>query len=118
MVAMIVCPAEELGPGEIIGTRVGDDPVVVLRTADGELHALLDRCVHQGARLSGGRLVPRVESAAPGEYRACGQLLKCPWHGYEYDPATGCVAFDSRRRVRRFAAREEDGNVVVARSSS
>jgi nitrite reductase/ring-hydroxylating ferredoxin subunit len=39
--------------------------------------------------------------------------LICPWHGYEYDLATGeCVA-DRRRRLRRFDVVEKGDEIYV-----
>ena len=115
--SQVVCAAEELPPGQMIATRLGQLPVVVVRDADGTLHALHDRCLHQGARLSDGRLLRATHGERPGEYvEAQGQLvLKCPWHGYEYDVRTGCTLFDERLRVRRLAVREERGVIVVER---
>jgi nitrite reductase/ring-hydroxylating ferredoxin subunit len=116
--SQVVCAAEELPPGQMIATRLGRLPVVVVRDLDGTLHALHDRCLHQGARLSGGRLLRATHGQHPGEYvEDQGQLVvKCPWHGYEYDVRTGCTLFDLRLRVRRLAVREERGVIVVARS--
>jgi nitrite reductase (NADH) small subunit len=114
----VVCAADELPRGQLIATRLGTIPVVVIRDLDGELHALVDRCVHQGARLSGGRLLRATHGDRPGEYvEADGQLiLKCPWHGYEYDVRSGCTLFDRRLRVRRLGVREERGVIVVERT--
>jgi nitrite reductase/ring-hydroxylating ferredoxin subunit len=42
-------------------------------------------------------------------------VLKCPWHGYEYDVRSGCALFDRRRRLRRVRVREEGGLIVVER---
>lgn len=111
-----VGPAAQLGPGEMVSAQLGEEPIVVVRDADGELHAYVDRCLHQGARLSGGRLVPCVDGQVVGEYREiAGPALKCPWHGYEYDLKSGCVSFDRRRRLRKVAVAEIEGRIVIAR---
>ncbi|HZO05911.1 MAG TPA: Rieske 2Fe-2S domain-containing protein [Solirubrobacterales bacterium] len=109
-------PAAELGPGEMTGLVVGEVAVVVVRTTEGELRAYRDRCVHQGAPLSRGRLRAGTEGEEVGEYRLVeGQgVIKCPWHGYEYDAASGCALFDSRRRLRRVTVEELDGEIVVS----
>jgi len=109
-------PAAELGRGQMLGLQLGSLPVVVLRTADGELRAFVDKCVHQGARLSGGRLHGGIEGEEVGEYRPLDQesVLKCPWHGYEYDARSGCALFDPRRRLRKVAVAEVDGHIVVS----
>ena len=39
--------------------------------------------------------------------------LVCPWHGWEYDLATGEAAHDRRLRLRRFPVTVEDGVVYV-----
>jgi nitrite reductase/ring-hydroxylating ferredoxin subunit len=79
-------------------------PIVVVRTLDGELHGLVDRCLHQGARLSGGRLLHCDER----------EILRCPWHGYEYDVRTGCAVFDRRLALERIDVRVESGQIVAS----
>lgn len=48
---------------------------VLLANVDGTLHAVGDRCGHEGARLSVGRLEGRV--------------VTCPAHGSRFDVTTG-----------------------------
>ena len=110
-----VCAADDVAPGQMIPVRAGDTNVVVVRTRRGDLHALVDRCIHQGGPLSRGRLQDAVDGDRPGEYREdTGRMIvKCPWHGFEYDVVTGCALFDARRRVRALSVREEDGRVLV-----
>jgi 3-phenylpropionate/trans-cinnamate dioxygenase ferredoxin subunit len=40
-------------------------------------------------------------------------VVVCPWHGWEYDLASGRTIFDPRIFVRAFAARIEDESVAV-----
>lgn len=110
------CDAAELVAGSMVSLTVGSLPVVVVRTPEGELHAFVDKCVHQGARVSRGRLQAGTDGEHPGEYRLLEgeSVVKCPWHGYEYDARTGCALFDQRRRLRRVAVEEVDGRVVVS----
>jgi nitrite reductase/ring-hydroxylating ferredoxin subunit len=116
--SVVVCPADELEPGAMAPARIGMLPIVVVRTLDGELHGLVDRCLHQGARLSGGRLLPHTEGDAVGEYRMLDarEVLKCPWHGYEYDVRTGCAVFDRRRALERIDVRVDAGQIVASAS--
>jgi nitrite reductase/ring-hydroxylating ferredoxin subunit len=110
-----VCAAGDVAPGHMIPARAGNTAIVVIRTRAGDLHALIDRCVHQGGPLSRGRLQQATVGDRPGEYRedAGRAIVKCPWHGFEFDVATGCALFDARRRVRRVRVREEGGRVLV-----
>ena len=110
-----VCAADDVAAGQMLAARAGMTPVVLIRTSAGKLHGLVDRCIHQGGPLSRGRLQPATVGDRPGEYREDdGQaIVKCPWHGFEFDVATGCALFDARRRVRPLRVREESGRVLV-----
>jgi len=110
-----VCRTNELVPGGIISGQVGPIPVVVVRATDGTLHAMVAKCLHQGGPLDKGRLYEHVTAEDIGEYipeKNC-EILKCPWHGYEYDIRTGCVLTDPSRRLQQFNVREEGDEVVV-----
>jgi 3-phenylpropionate/trans-cinnamate dioxygenase ferredoxin subunit len=39
--------------------------------------------------------------------------VRCPWHKWEFDIATGRSLVDARLRVRRYAVRIDGGEVVV-----
>jgi nitrite reductase/ring-hydroxylating ferredoxin subunit len=71
----------------------------------GRFFALRNRCAHQGGPLCQGRVFACLHSERPGEYRYEHDryLLECPWHGWEFDMATGQSWFDPQRtRVRRY----------------
>jgi nitrite reductase/ring-hydroxylating ferredoxin subunit len=112
-----VCAAADVARGQMVPARAGDTPIVLIRMRDGRLHALLDRCIHQGGPLSRGRLQTAVGADAPGSYREeeGRAIVKCPWHGFEFEVETGCSLFDPRRRVARVDVREEGGRVLVER---
>lgn len=81
-----------------------------------EFFALMDVCPHGGAKLSGGRLSGTVESDGPGSYRMCrhNEMLKCPWHGWEYDVRTGQSWSDPKStRTRAYAAEAVAGEDLV-----
>src|SRR5207249_4275753 len=50
-----------------------------------------NRCPHQFGPLCVGTLAPRAVSSGPGDVRMDSgpPLIACPWHGWEYDLATG-----------------------------
>lgn len=60
-------------PGDYMAMRLVDQPVVVSRDRNGELHAYFNMCVHRGVEVAQGS----------GNTRA----FKCPYHGWVYDLA-------------------------------
>ena len=112
----MVCAADELAPGDMVPARLDGTPIVVVRTRDGELHGLVDRCVHQGARLSGGRLLPGTDGERAGEYRlseddARRSSARGTATSTTSAPAARCST--ARRRLRRVDVRVEDGLIVA-----
>ena len=69
---------------------VNGKSIGVFRIGD-RFYALRNRCPHQFGPLCLGTLAPRAVSCGPGDVRldAGPPLLACPWHGWEYDIATG-----------------------------
>lgn len=109
---------DELAPGEVRAVTVGGIAIVVIRKRDGEYRALRNRCAHQGALLSGGRVHPLILADSPGGYmESCTQdVLRCPWHGYEFDVDTGRSPADpARLRAATYRVTLEDGMVCIHR---
>jgi nitrite reductase/ring-hydroxylating ferredoxin subunit len=77
---------------------------------------MLATCLHQGGPLERGTL---YELILPSDDVGCyvadttREILKCPWHGYEYNIRTGGCVFDETRRLAKFQVHEKDGEVVV-----
>ena len=45
-----------------------------------------NRCPHHGGPLCLGSVASRVEQPPPGRYELAEQVvLRCPWHGWEFD---------------------------------
>jgi len=89
---------------------------VVVFNVEGEFFALLDRCPHQGGSLSQGKLTGLVEARAPGDirYSRRGEIIRCPWHGWEFDLRTGRSWCDPvRLRVRNYPAASVPGTTLV-----
>ncbi len=107
----VVATLAEMPPGSrklvTIGTRE-----IALFNIDGEFFAVLDRCPHQKGSLCKGQLIGLVESEEPGRYRFSRpqQIVRCPWHGWEFDLRTGQSRVDpSSIRVRPYAVEVTDG---------
>jgi nitrite reductase/ring-hydroxylating ferredoxin subunit len=118
-VKQVVCRKSELGAGELVRTQLGPIPVVVLRSQSGSLHALSAKCLHQGGPLELGKVYQHHASTKnAGEYvlDPGREVLKCPWHGYEYDIQSGCTVFDSSRAIQTFDVYEEGDEIIVQMS--
>lgn len=87
---VVVAPVAELPPGERLIIDVERRSIGVFRIED-EFYAVRNRCPHQGGPLCLGRVSRRVVSDRPGQVRYGDEppFISCPWHGWEYDLATG-----------------------------
>ena len=113
--ALVVCRVDELPKGEMRTVMHGDTPVVVAHTDAGEYYALRGYCAHQGAMLGGGRLTWLTSSSEDGGYELSrgAEILRCPWHSFEYDVVTGRCLTDPRLRLRTYPVGVEGDNVVL-----
>lgn len=100
----VVGPAAEIAPqGRRIVTLEGRS--IGVFHVGGEFFALRNACPHQGGPLCTGVLSGWAVPGRPGEYRyeRRGEILRCPWHGWEFDIRTGQSFFDpAKTRVRTY----------------
>ena len=100
----IIGRVSELPPGgrtivEVEGRSIG------VFNVQGQYYALRNRCPHQGAPLCLGAIKGMALPSKPGEYvwGREGEILRCPWHGWEFDILTGRSIFNPHRmRVRTY----------------
>ena len=107
--------AEAPAEGERRLVELGGRTIGVFRV-DGAFFALADRCPHRAAPLcSSGEVVNAVEGVGD-EVRVTreGALVRCPWHKWDFDIATGRCTVDARLRVRRYAAWVDGEELVVS----
>ena len=97
--------------GEFFTMEIGRESVIVVRTADGRINALLNVCRHRGSRLCEGR-----------SGRVAAGRLTCPYHAWTYDLDGKLLAarqmgddFDpSASGLRRLAVEVAEGLVFVS----
>ncbi|MCB0792488.1 MAG: Rieske (2Fe-2S) protein [Flavobacteriales bacterium] len=87
-----------LAEGALLHLRVHGRDICFVRS-QGVLHALADRCPHQGKRLSGGW---------------CDEgYVVCPWHRFHFDPASGRARHGVCANVEVFPVEERtDGPFI------
>jgi 3-phenylpropionate/trans-cinnamate dioxygenase ferredoxin subunit len=111
----VVARAAEIPPGARKVVQVPGRNIVVFNNA-GELFAISTKCPHKGGNLSRGTLTGLVCSREPGryEYSRPGEILRCPWHGWEFDLRTGKSRCDPNRlRLLKYPVSVEAGTSLV-----
>ena len=82
----------------------------------GSWFALRNRCPHHGAELCRGLVSGTVALSSDDDlvYVMEDRVLRCPWHGFEFDLETGrALADPDRYRVRTYPITVENGKIVV-----
>ena len=115
MARHVVATTSEIPAGGNKVVTVAGREIVVFHV-NGEFFALLNRCPHEGAPLAKAACVALLQSDEPGQYKRSrvGELLRCPWHGWEYDMRTGQSYLDPKRtRVRAYPVAVEAGETLA-----
>jgi len=101
--------SHELADGDVKGIEIAGTPIL-LRRAKGKVHALLDRCVHRGVKLS---LKPTCLTE---------DTVSCWYHGFTFDLEDGNLvsivaapddAVIGKLRLRTFPLEEYKGMIFV-----
>lgn len=111
----VVASAHEIPPGHRKVVRI-DGRSIGIFNINGEFFAIRNRCPHAGAPLCEGVLSGFVHSEEPGQYtyERRGEIIRCPWHQWEFDIKTGQSWFDpSKTRVRSYETKIESGCSLV-----
>jgi len=116
MTRHVVAAVRDLPPGGRKLFTVRGRPIAVFNL-EGAFYGLLNRCPHQGGSLCEGLLTGLVLADAPGEYRMerAGEIIRCPWHGWEFDIRTGQSYCDPEKvRSKSYPVTTASGAAVVA----
>ena len=82
---------------------VGQHVVAIFRRGD-TFFGLDGLCAHQGGPIAKGA----VSKTDAGEF-----CVTCPWHGWQYELATGIQTVNRQPLQRTFRVREREGRVEV-----
>jgi nitrite reductase/ring-hydroxylating ferredoxin subunit len=111
----VIAHTREIPPGERKIVEVDGRSIGVFNVK-GRYHALRNTCPHQAAPLCLGTVTGTAMPSRPGEYiwARDGEIVRCPWHGWEFDITTGKSVFNPHRlRVKTYRVtvepRGEDG---------
>jgi nitrite reductase/ring-hydroxylating ferredoxin subunit len=116
MAEHIVGPVADFPPGSHRVVKVGRIEVGIFNVA-GVFHALPNLCPHQFGPLCEGTVNGTTACSAATSWQFAwvreGEVVTCPWHGIEFDIATGRSLSSPRMRVRTYPVTVEDGQVKV-----
>jgi nitrite reductase/ring-hydroxylating ferredoxin subunit len=110
----VVARAEQLPPGASLLVEVGGRSIGIFNH-EGRLHALRNSCPHHGAPLCLGAITGRMAPSPTHVYEYSREpVLRCPWHGYEFDLEDGrSMLRPETLRVKVYRAELDGGDVVV-----
>jgi len=108
-----ICSVDELSAGERKMVEIDGKSIGVFNVG-GKIVAVLNVCPHELAPVCAGALTGVTAARAPGwvNYSRDGEILRCPWHGWEFDLLTGQCLVD-KRKLKRFAVTVEKGIIHV-----
>jgi nitrite reductase/ring-hydroxylating ferredoxin subunit len=93
-----VCSIDDIPESRARTVCLSGERVAVFKY-DGRISAVSNVCRHQNGPLGEGKIV--------------GGCIVCPWHGYEYEPASGRAPAPFTERLPTFAVRVTAGRVLV-----
>ena len=110
----IVAQVTDLAPGQRKIVRIERREIGVFNIS-GEFYALRNLCPHRSGPLCKGRVRPLVITTGvyQREYEREGEILKCPWHQWEFDIKTGQALYDENLRVKTYRVVQEGEEVVL-----
>lgn len=107
-------PAAGLAPGEVRIVRHRQLSFGVFAVEDG-FTALLNRCPHRGGPLCEGPVTGTTEHVTDRSYvyGKVGKIVRCAWHGWEFDIQTGVCLADPKYRARSLEVVCEGGELFI-----
>lgn len=120
MTKYVVATVDEIPPGQRKVVQIAQRSVGVFNVK-GKYYAIRNQCPHAGGPICEGVTSGLVRSDRPGtyDYIMRGEIIRCPWHGWEFDVRTGLSWFDPvRTRVRSYEARVTPGTALIAEAQT
>ena len=79
----------------------------------GEFYAYRNVCPHAGAPVCVGKTCGTTAPGAVSEFNLVreGEIVRCPWHGWEFDLKTGEHLVDEKMKLRAYPVETSDENL-------
>lgn len=109
-----VANVDECKPGQAHIVEVGGKEIGIF-CEDGVYYAVLNHCPHSGAPVCRGRVFGRVVCDAENRvtYDSEAKTLRCPWHHWEFDLASGKPLLPIRERLKVYPVQVNEETVYI-----
>lgn len=114
-----ICSAEEIDDGERVLKDIAGREIAVFHVRE-EYVAVANYCVHAGGPVCEGQLSGTMAADSDAwewTWERDGEILTCPWHGWEFDVLTGEFLSDDRFGLITYDVAVEDGDVFLVTGS-
>ena len=110
----LVCRVDEIATGSPRVVKIRGLTIGLFRIGS-DIHAILNICPHRGAPLCEGPQcgTTTFDDTAGIVYHRDNEIVRCAWHGWEFDIATGKSLIDPKVAARVFPVTVDSGNVYV-----
>ena len=104
----------DLKPGERKIIDVDGKSIGVFNVA-GDYFAMHNRCPHMGGQLCAGPVTGTTLETNKTEfiYGRHNEIIRCGWHGWEFEIKTGICTVDKRMRAKVYKVTLEDNELVL-----
>jgi len=93
-----VAKVNEMPPGTAREFQA-DGRMIALFNVDGSFYAVDNTCLHRGGPLGQGSLE--------------GEVVTCPWHGWQYNVKSGEAVFNEQIKVQCYEVKVEGDDICV-----
>jgi len=93
-----VAKVNEMPPGTAREFQA-DGRMIALFNVDGNFYAVDNTCLHRGGPLGQGTLE--------------GEVVTCPWHGWQYNVKSGEAVFNEQIKVQCYEVKVEGDDICV-----
>lgn len=85
------------GSGKVVNVQ---DKSIALFNVDGTWYATDNSCLHRGGPLGEGELD--------------GEVVTCPWHGWQFNVKTGVCEANPSARTKTYEVKAEGSDILIA----
>jgi nitrite reductase/ring-hydroxylating ferredoxin subunit len=118
MIDKVICELTDIADGDHRIFMVDALEFGVFRQGE-KVYAWENRCPHQGGPVCQGKIYPKVDERIGPDGKSLGMCftgtrqIVCPWHGYEFNVATGRHPADPNVRLRPVNVTLREGRIYL-----